>query len=274
MTFATANVCTLNPQEFRSACVDVQGVLQSGRITVLEQLFSEASLDVVGIQEARIPDNHDRNGNQFRMICCGATDQGSLGVQLWLRLSSQFRTVMINPCSPRLLLAVLEKRRSRVITIVFHSPIEHNDEEAETAWLLLETEFDKVRSHFPDASVAVMVDANGRVGSVTSEYLGSAAAKAENKNGERLRCFCEHAQVYATNTFCDAEYTWTGSRGHTSRIDYLLLSRDLFQDHQDCRANREVDLSTATRDDHALLQVTSSLAETTVVVNAGPNRRS
>eukprot|EP00973_Karenia_brevis_P018562 2545847-Karenia_brevis.AAC.1 len=68
--------------------------MHSGRTAVLERLFEEELLDIVGIQEGRTPHHEDKMAEYYRMLTSGATKAGTLGVQLWLRLAAKFRILL------------------------------------------------------------------------------------------------------------------------------------------------------------------------------------
>ena len=60
----------------------------------------------------------------------------------------------------------------------------------------------------------------------------------------------------AVNTFFEegAGPTWTGTKGHRNRIDYLLASMQLLPKFSHCFVNRDIELTTSERDDHDLVQ--------------------
>ena len=65
------------------------------------------------------------------------------------------------------------------------------------------------------------IDANARVGSVQSEAIGPAQPEPETDNGQRLRLLLDAHGLHACNTYAKAGSTWSGTRGHESRIDYV-----------------------------------------------------
>ena len=101
----------------------------------------------------------------------------------------------------------------------------------------------RTRSLIPNRTRHIMgTDANGRVGSVrhyTTEdptrvedleddadyvHIGDKRPDEENKNGTLMREYLERTGMEAFNTW-DPEacgHTWTGGKGATSRVDYML----------------------------------------------------
>jgi hypothetical protein len=101
--------------------------------------------------------------------------------------------------------------------------------------------------------VLVGIDANARVGELQCDGIGSKATEHENNNGARLREFLGESGLVAINTHFDAGATWTSSYGTTTRIDYVLSSRRLFERITCCSTCDDIDLATAIRDDHKSL---------------------
>ena len=69
----------------------------------------------------------------------------------------------------------------------------------------------------------IRIDADGRVGSVCSAAVGGCEPDAENENGKFLRSCLTIRNLADVNTFHQAGPTWTGSRGHGHRIDYICV---------------------------------------------------
>eukprot|EP00973_Karenia_brevis_P045697 6327863-Karenia_brevis.AAC.1 len=95
------------------------------------------------------------------------------------------------------------------------------------------------------------IDANGRVGNCTSPSVGSVGAENEDENGCRLRTTLEAQQMWAVNTFMGGHRTWSGSKGHKSRIDYICSNMERDKDPFSKACIEEyIDLAPAERDDH------------------------
>ena len=84
---------------------------------------------------------------------------------------------------------------------------------------------------------------------------GGCSPQPENSNATRFRRFANESDIAAMNTCIQnaSEWTWVGSRGHKSRIDYILGKAE----HKDCfvdgRVDRQIVLAECERDDHFLL---------------------
>ena len=79
-----------------------------------------------------------------------------------------------------------------------------------------------LRGTYPTASLRILADANGRVGSVPSSAVGAVCAEKENDGGQRFQLLCEHYGLAMYNTFFDAAPTWTSTHGTQHRIDYVV----------------------------------------------------
>eukprot|EP00972_Heterocapsa_arctica_P089774 13241069-Heterocapsa_arctica.AAC.1 len=71
------------------------------------------------------------------------------------------------------------------------------------------------------------IDANARCGSVPCDAIGPCDPDDETENGEALRAVLTTHSMAAANTFVAAGPTWTGSRGHQARIDYVCVPHGL-----------------------------------------------
>ena len=81
--------------------------------------------------------------------------------------------------------------------------------------------------------LALLMDANGRVGSTKSKFIGSCPGDPESANGSELRRVLEERNLYAVSTFAPNYQAtcWSGrAQHHGRRIDFIAVSyewRDL-----------------------------------------------
>ena len=104
---ATANVCTLRPQEISTAVMEDRNISAAARISILERAFVSAQYDAVGVQESRHADNCVMRGEHYTIYSSAATKLGQGGVQLWLGHDSALHVVEHIPVSHRLMLVIL-----------------------------------------------------------------------------------------------------------------------------------------------------------------------
>ena len=112
-----------------------------------------------------------------------------------------------------------------------------------------------LRIKYRDAYVLILADFNAKIGSVSDCHIGKHGTEAENSNGEMLRVLLNEHGLAAVNTFVErgCSWTWTGSRGHHSRIDYILWSLELLPLVSDCWVDHSIELTDCERDDHCMV---------------------
>ena len=93
---ATASVNTLAPQEAYAAQALGQGLLVAGKIQRLEKEFSEASLDIIGVQETRFQCDVDVKNKFYHILGSTATTTGNYGIQLLIALKLKARVLSKN----------------------------------------------------------------------------------------------------------------------------------------------------------------------------------
>ena len=95
------------------------------------------------------------------------------------------RNVRLLHSEPELLLASLELPKCRCFVLIFHAPPECAGEQERMLWW--QHCKSVVQESAVDTEVLVtMCDANARVGSVQSSWIGPMRPEKENQNGRRL----------------------------------------------------------------------------------------
>ena len=76
-----------------------------------------------------------------------------------------------------------------------------------------------------------------------------------------MRAFLFEHDLAAVNTLFaeSAGWTWTGSRGHKHRIDYVLWSRERLSMITNVWVSRDIELADSERDDHCLVVSTACI---------------
>ena len=90
------------------------------------------------------------------------------------------------------------------------------------------------------------MDANARIGSTLSPYIGRCEIDVENDNGARLRGFAETFHLKVVKSFFLAGYTWRSPKGAERSVDYGLLDDDCWGWVQGARVVGDIVLSTCT----------------------------
>ena len=74
--------------------------------------------------------------------------------------------------------------------------------------------------------LVTMCDANARVGSVQSSWIGPMRPEKENQNGRQPHQMLEEFDQMASNTFfSQGGFSWASSAGAKARIDYVAIPR-------------------------------------------------
>ena len=212
---------TLLPWQERCAYAQVANACLMTKVQLLEDQFTAAGFDFVGIQEGRAPAAQSKEGHSYTMLTAPAYEDGSCGVQLWARLGVRVKTW--EAYSPRLMFAIICKRGVDFGVIVGHAPHSAAPKESRDAWWdALSSKCTKLRTSY-DLEWFVLLDANGKVGSVPSPMIGPVSPEREKENGMQLRLFADDHEMMVSNTWGpESGFTWTSSKGTRSRIDYVI----------------------------------------------------
>ena len=235
LTWATANVLTLNPAETRHPRAG--GLGQSARSSLLQAQFSKAGVDIVGVQEARM-ESAQRTAALFDVWSAGAAPGGHLGCELWISVSCGIAPteVTVAHADPRRLVC------SVALSIaVLHAPVDQGEDGDFTWWDQTLSILRPVFATFRNC--VVLIDANARLGSIRSSSVGACNPEPQSPNGNHFHSLLGALSLKAVNTFVDSPPTW---KNH--RIDYCAASFHL----QVVNAGTfvEVDLATTEREDH------------------------
>ena len=161
------------------------------------------------------------------MISEPADARGIGGCELWVakELKPNKRNVRLLHSEPELLLACLELPKCRCFVLIFHAPPEFAGEQERLLW------WQRCKSVVQESAVdtevlVTMCDANARVGSVQSSWIGPTRPEKENQNGRQLHQMQEEFDQIASNTFfLQGGSSWTSSTGAQARIDYVAIPR-------------------------------------------------
>ena len=256
----TANVSTFYPGEARKASSQCDDTL-TGRMAMFDTWFHGLGADAVCIQEGRLPEEGRRQGVNYLMICASASPSGAGGVQIWLsdRVARHVTAEAI--VSPWIMYVCIRMDRTYYL-VCAHAPYEKAPQYRVAAfWDQLDGTLSSILRKDPGATILMGIDANARTGSVRCDAIGPCEPSDENENGGLFRATLSTYSLAAINTHHEAGFTWTGSRGHRARIDYMCAPVSFLPFVTTCRAVDEVDLATAVRDDHRPMLVKLEIPE-------------
>eukprot|EP00435_Cladocopium_sp_Y103_P021751 s2648_g5.t1 len=264
---------TLRKSIFRCATANVgtleQDVLQPGawvtcKANELMHQFEERTLHCIAIQEGRA--RHSRMATHGPFTCLiSAADAGIGGVELWFNHEAIRRDmhcdfdVNHDTCvwfATSRIMAVRCHFGGMVCEIITaYAPQQGRGQAEVNAWW---PELEQVcRNKQQDATCILMGDLNCRVGSVTTEQIGTAGADLEDLAGTHFRELCSEYKLLVPSTwdnFHSSQHsTFTSSRGTSSRLDFIAISEHCAEAICDSFVDATIDLLNGDRDHNVLI---------------------
>ena len=269
-TVATANVLTLAPG---TKAKQIQGLMQKGRISTLQQQFHQAGTHIIGLQECRTQMAITRHSPTHWVYQSGAAPDGSRGCELWLskqqpyasspKMKHYFRHehVHVAAYSDRYILAILNAPHLHIRILVLHAPhAASQDVDVESWWQTIQQMINRICTSLP---IIVLGDMNAKLGSVSSDSVGSYAPEQESLTGHLLHALLLESRLWAPSTFEEhhqgTSFTWTSCDGLSHRLDFVLLPIHWKAYHVQSYVAANIDLCTA-KEDHAVACVDLSMA--------------
>ena len=251
---ASANVLTLFPAQNHAS-----GFL-GARAEDLAQQLNDAGIHFAGLQETRARLNGHTTLDGYHILSSPATSRGQGGVQLWIRQTVPTRHGPIRLRDQDLQILHATSRRLvvrcaypglRLLFLVVHAPCEESEDELQRFW---DATTNAIPALYRSWTMVVMMDANSRVGSLSSAAIGPHQADEENIKGSFLHHWLLHHGLYLPQTFAECHdgdgSTWIHPKGASARIDYVAVSSNVLPDQVRTWISTDVDL-TLNRDDHA-----------------------
>ena len=123
----TANVSTLNPKELSRSSTR-QDLSLTSRASILEEVFFEKALDIVCVQEGRLPDDAVHPSQHYTMSRAGVSPGGHQGAQIWLAQKLAKLVASTRAVKPRILLVFLKIVDVEIMLVSAHAPIEGSED--------------------------------------------------------------------------------------------------------------------------------------------------
>ena len=231
--------------------------LQSGslgaRAEHLAAQFHQADLHCIGLQETRSYVSGHQLLGHYHVLSSPAV-KGVGGVQCWIAQTwhSDPSNIEIKSTDLRILSATSQRMIVRVqnptlklLFIVAHAPSDGNLDTYRQFW---KSTTGAIPHCYQSWKQIHLIDANARIGSVTSHQVGSAGAEEENPAGDIFHQWLTDQDLLAPQTFpfhhSGHHYTWTHSKGeHKARLDFILVNRTLYSEQIKTWVSDDIDLS-------------------------------
>ena len=237
----TANVLTLQSKGL------------GARAEHLALQFQQAKVHCMGLQETRSYSSGHQFFGSFHVLSAPAV-RGVGGTQFWIQSTfpTEVGTVHIRPSDLRILAATsqrlivcLKHEAIHLIFIIAHAPSDGDLLHFERFW---KTTSEAIPNAYRHWKQIYLVDANARLGSIESDYVGSFGAEDENTAGSLFHQWLATQSLIAPQTFAQhhsgQHATWTHANGgHKARLDYVLVDASLYSAAIRTWVSSEIDLS-------------------------------
>ena len=256
LRLATANVLTLFDGYKHG-----KGFISARQESIMHQM-KENDLHLIGIQESRATSAGYLESEHFHVLSAPATSRGCGGVQLWVSkvfafahrpLHVQSNDLHILHSTSRRLIVKIETSWLRLVVAVCHAPSSSTFEEATQYWNATTAAIPKKYKQWP---LIALCDANARVGSVTSQAIGSQGEEEQNPPGEALHQWILEQDMIIPQTFPEFHVgpnaTWQHSKGAVARLDYVIVDKCFAQPGTQTWVSSTIDVTTK-KDDHQVV---------------------
>ena len=189
----------------------------------LERQLHAADVALAGLQETRARESGVREGVHFRMLAASADPSGVGGVELWVHKAVPVEKFFVASASSSFTVVRFVAWALPLCVVVLHAPTgAAAPEEVEAWWANLRGEILKARG---SSHVIVLADANAKLGSVCSPFVGDAHADEENLAG---RCFHEllaDISCFAPHDLLGGDFEGTCRRVAPPRVEKMAPAR-------------------------------------------------
>ena len=181
----------------------------TGRPSLLKTSLEDACVHVAGIQECRTPKGTLQCGSYTR-FSSGADDRSCFGVELWIHEASPCppSSIVLLHSSPTVLIASGRLEGQALRFVVAHGPHRAHASSVKQEWWKRLNHL--CHSFDGNGAWIMMLDANCRVGSSTSNAIGDWQADPEDESGQLFHKLLLELDAWLPATFC---HTMFGSGG-------------------------------------------------------------
>ena len=199
----------------------------TGRPSLLKTSLEDAGVHVAGIQECRTPKGTLQCGSYTR-FSSGADDRSCFGVELWIHEASPCppSSIVMLHSSPTVLIASGRLEGQALRFVVAHGPHRAHASSVKQEWWKRLNHL--CHSFDGNGAWIMMLDANCRVGSSTSNAIGDWQADPEDESGQLFHKLLLELDAWLPATFCHTMFDSGGTlrqkrSGEFDRSDFVAV---------------------------------------------------
>ena len=232
LTVLTYNVLSLRSDATGDCHIGREADSKTHRI---DSQASDRKIDILCLQETRTEAGR-HNSDHYAIFASGAhkSRHGShLGCEIWFCKNKGFDTnqAQVVHADERLLFVRIGCGDLSLLIVsahALHLGQGHNAQDVQKWW----SRFQNLLYRFGSTSrIVIGIDANARLATETTDSFGMLHAEDGGLPGQCFEKFAIEALLVVPSTFSHFHqgdsWTWRHPRGNTSRIDYVLIDREL-----------------------------------------------
>lgn len=220
-------------KKHRIATWNVRGLLEPGKLYILERELIREKVDICGVSETHWAGQGHWESNHYKIFMSGANKTGQKGVAILVQKNLTKYILEYHSINDRLIKMTLDAQPTKIHILQTYMPTcDGADEEIEEMYQLIHENISNIPKKEP---IIIMGDWNAKIGETRAEeYLKGTVGKygmgERNERGERLLQFAIDSELSIMNTMFKHHprrlSTWTSPGGrYKNQIDYILVSK-------------------------------------------------
>ena len=242
-----------------------------GRTAILAESLRLQGVFIAGIQEARTPQG-TVSGAHFVRYCSGCTDRKSHGVEVWIAHGDDWpphRAVTLHATHTRLVVRLTFSGMC-LFVLSAHAPHRATAPADRTQWWDETTRV--CTSLGTGQSWLLLMDANARVGSTESDFVGGFQADVEDDGGACMHTLLQSLQAWVPATFSEHMRGPGGTllqklSQELQRSDYVCLPLSWRRCHSEAWVEPSVSSG------HAIMDHMASMVRIVLLLDKVPRRK-
>ncbi|CAG4924021.1 unnamed protein product [Colias eurytheme] len=220
-------------KEHRFATWNVRGLLQAGKLTIVDREASDHHISILGLSETHMRgQGHFKTASGNTLYFSGSENKSANGVGFLLPSHMTKYVMGYNPISDRIISLKINAKPHILNILQIYAPTEKaKEEDIDDFYNLLNSSLCAI----PNREITIILgDWNAKVGDTKNDdhirsAVGLYGLGTRNERGQRLIEFCVERNLCITNTCFQHHprrlYTWTspGAR-YRNQIDYIIVN--------------------------------------------------